>query len=92
MNNTTKNIILDLLEGDQDIASYILIAKDENGDARCFMSGTGGQLMALAICIVSQLINNVVEEAPETIKEGVKHYMRDDFVRVLNAALDKEDN
>lgn len=92
MDNTTKNIILDLLEGDQDIDSYILIAANENNNACCLMSGTGAQLMALAISIVSQLIDNAAEEAPETIKEGVKHYMRDDFVRVLNAALDKEDN
>ena len=92
MDNTTKNIIHDLLEGDQDIDSYILIAKEENGNADCLMSGTCVRLMALAICIVSQLINNTVKEAPEIIKEGVKHYMRDDFVRTLNAILDKEDN
>lgn len=92
MDNTTKNIILDLLEGDQDINAYILIAANENNDARCLMSGTGAQLIALAISIASQLIDSAAEEAPDEIKKGVKHYMRDDFVRTLNAVLDKEDN
>lgn len=91
MDNTTKNIILDLLEGDQDINAYILIAANENNDARCLMSGTGAQLITLAISIVSQLIDSAAEEAHDKIKKDVKHYMRDDFVRTLNAILDKED-